>query len=82
MEFKQSYFSNKLGIHVRVCGYVMRLAAYEFSVFEYHALTQTHTYIKEYPPSLSLDFHIFRIRTRIRVDEFLAIHLAILFKFS
>ena len=27
----------KLGIHIRVCGYVMRLAAYGFSAFEYHA---------------------------------------------
>ena len=26
-----------VGIHIRVCGYVMRLAAYEFSVLEYHA---------------------------------------------
>ena len=26
-----------LGIHIRVCGFVMRLAAYVFSVFEYHA---------------------------------------------
>ena len=29
-----------------VCGYVMRLAAYDFSVFEYHALTHTYPYIR------------------------------------
>ena len=27
----------KLRIHIRVCVYVMRLAAYDFSAFEYHA---------------------------------------------
>ena len=26
-----------LGIHIRVCGYVMRMSVYDFSVFEYHA---------------------------------------------
>ena len=44
-EFKKGTFaaniaahsSVKLGTHIRVCLYVMRLAAYDFSAFEYHA---------------------------------------------
>ena len=31
------HVSFKLGIHIRVCGYVMHFAAYDFCVFEYHA---------------------------------------------
>ena len=36
----------KLGIYMHGCGYVMRLAAYDFSVFEYHAETHPHSYIR------------------------------------
>ena len=39
--FKQVFMpwdhSLKLGIHIGVCVYVVRLAAYDFSAFEYHA---------------------------------------------
>ena len=31
------FVSVKLGIHIRVCVYVMRPATYDFSAFEYHA---------------------------------------------
>ena len=30
-------FTDDSEIHIRVCGYVMRLAEYDFSVSEYHA---------------------------------------------
>ena len=36
----------KLWFHILVCIYAMRLAAYHFSVFEYHAYTRTYTYIR------------------------------------
>ena len=51
------------------CGYVVRLAAYDFTVFEYHAEKHTHPYIM----ILSLfivGFYIFRILTRIRIRAY------------
>ena len=61
----------KLGIHIRVCEYVMRLVAYDFSVFEYHAQTHTHPYIR-IPSLLILGFDILCKRIRIRANGFLA----------
>ena len=34
---KVAHYQLKLGIHIRVCVYVMRLAANDFNAFEYHA---------------------------------------------
>ena len=47
------------------CGYVIWLAAYDFSVFEYHAETYTHPHVRILNLStyLFLDFDILRIGT-------------------
>ena len=36
-EILQKFLFLKLGIHIRICGYVMCLVALDFSVFEYYA---------------------------------------------
>ena len=63
--FANAYMDSYLKAIIRVCEYVMRLVACDFSVFL--NIMRKRTRIRTYS---SLDFDILRIRTRIRIRAY------------